>query len=391
MIRTLQESICLQNDLISIFNAMIVNFDTPFYMFMDKFSEKKEYRETTANAILDTTIANIIKECIVLQNQIWKNNPSAFNEGLIKNKVLYNIIKDKIQINNTIPFNKKESFKRIREAIAHNSEEIQNCQFDISGSFNLNLGKPTNDIDGQDIKITLTMPEMVQLILLLNSNKSKDEYLQLSYEDIAINSVEDAKKSIFIINNNSKYNIDKNQSLRVYNALHYCLNKKKISEAETEITEVVSNLSNESQLLEEKIITLNFLTSLYNGGTWNSMKQNCPNMNKTIYVISVYYSLITNLLFNIVTSRNNNEIFKLFEGSDVELTLEDVRHIRNSLCHGRYFHDFNDTIYFYDGNKKLSFATSLTIHDLNKILDKIAKGKFLINAMDEQGKINKLK
>ena len=63
------------------------------------------------------------------------------------------------------------------------------------------------------------------------------------------------------------------------------------------------------------------------------------------------------------------------------ITTNDVRHTRNSLCHGRYFHDFNKTFYFYDGKKNLDYKFKLTIDDINKLLDKIAKGSFEVNVL----------
>lgn len=384
MIRTLQESICLQNIFISLYNSMILYPNLSFEKFMYNYvSSNEEHKKSLANAVLDTCISNIIKECIVLQNQIWKNNHNAYNDSLIRNEVLYNIIKDKIKIKGTVPFNKKESFKRIRQAIAHNSKEIENCQYDINGYYNLNLGKSHNDTNGEEIKISLSLLEMVQLIMLLASNRRKDTISTISFDKVEINSIDDAKKSIYL-SSNSESHIDNNQATRVYNALHYCLNKTNLDDAVNEIGLIIPGKSNEQQVLDEKLITLSFLTALYNGGSWNSMKKAYPIMNQPLYVVSVYFSLITNILFTIVTSRNNNEISELFADTGLSLSAQDIRHMRNALCHGRYFHDYNNKFYFYDGKKELTFEMNLSIQDINKILDKIAKGQYPVYVLDKE-------
>lgn len=384
MIRTLQESICLQNIFVSLYTNMIACPNVPFERLMDKFVfSNDDKKKSLANAILDTFISNIIKECIVLQNQIWKNNPNAYDDRLIRNKVLYNIIKDKIKVEGNVPFNKKESFKRIRQAIAHNSKDIENCQYDINGYYNLNLGKVSNDANGEDIKISLSILEMVQLIMLLASNRNNGLVSTFSFDNIDIKSIGDAKKAIYL-SNNSESHIDNNQARRVYNALHHCLNKTSLIDVVNDIGYVIPNKSNEQQILDEKLITLCFLTSLYNGGSWNSAKKLYPNMNQNLYVLSVYFSLITNMLFTIVTSRNNSEIFDLFTGTGLSLSAQDIRHMRNALCHGRCFHDYIDKFYFYDGKKELSCETTLSIQDLNKILDKIAKGKYPVYVLNKE-------
>jgi len=63
------------------------------------------------------------------------------------------------------------------------------------------------------------------------------------------------------------------------------------------------------------------------------------------------------------------------------LTTEDVRHIRNSLCHGRYFHDYYKNFYFYDGKKSLKYEVKLTIDNINKILDRVTKGEKGVNIL----------
>ena len=54
----------------------------------------------------------------------------------------------------------------------------------------------------------------------------------------------------------------------------------------------------------------------------------------------------------------------------LKLNDEEIRHLRNSLCHGRYFHDFNQTFYFYDGRKNLSLGAKLTIKE-REVYDEI--------------------
>ena len=71
----------------------------------------------------------------------------------------------------------------------------------------------------------------------------------------------------------------------------------------------------------------------------------------------------------------NDEIFKLLTDNGVDIDLEKVRRMRNSLIHGRYYYNHNREIEFYDGRKlkELDHKVTMKTEDLVRILEAISK------------------
>ena len=371
--RSLQESIVLHNLFISIYTKMNKEKDKPFFKLARNFS-RTNYTDLS-NAVIREVQVNLVKEIMVLINQMWANNSNRFDESLIKNKFVYNSIKSQISEGEKFPFNNRELFKRIRESIAHNSKNIQNCVYDLHG-FELNLGK----VDGEDYIIKLDLNQMVELfqVLLLNRKTTHDSTKIIINEFEPPVSREEIAENIKIVDTEKETvsDLDNNQIERFYNYFKYVEPNKPIEGNEQELQLVFSFKNNAERMLLEKISALKIISQMDSGSALNHLEYK-SNMQK----INTYMAVVSNLFFNIASSLTNQEISELFEGTIANLDEEKIRHLRNALCHGRYFHNFNDTFYFYDGRKNLTFKLKLTIVEINKILDKIAKGGFSVVAL----------
>ena len=123
--RDLMESINLENCLVSILPKMKKDPSRTLYKFVRTMA--RDHYDDVATEVIYMTNINLLKEIIVIVNQLWKENPARVDERLVKKKNIYNMIKNKIsQDGQPLPFNTRELYKRIREAIAHNSSEKQN-------------------------------------------------------------------------------------------------------------------------------------------------------------------------------------------------------------------------------------------------------------------------
>ena len=140
--RNLQESIVLQNSLISILHKMIKTADKPLFKFVRE--RTRENVSTASELICKEVSINLLKELFTLINQIWANRPNRFDESLSNEKAMFSVIKSKISTDGkTLPFNNKELYKRIRESIVHNNKINPNFVYNLS-NFELNLGMKTS-------------------------------------------------------------------------------------------------------------------------------------------------------------------------------------------------------------------------------------------------------
>ena len=93
--------------MVSILPKMVRDNDRTFYKFVRPLT--RDNYNKLANEIIDTTAINLLKEILVILNQLWKINPNRIDEKLVNQKSLYNMIKNKIaKDGKTLPFNTKE-------------------------------------------------------------------------------------------------------------------------------------------------------------------------------------------------------------------------------------------------------------------------------------------
>ena len=362
--RNLQESIVLHNLFISIYPKMLREKDKEFFKFV-RMHTKTNYTNA-ANGVLEEVSVNLIKEIMVLLNQVWMDSPNIFDEAMTKNKSMFDSLRMEISNGERFPFNNKEFYKRIREGIAHNSKDVQNFVYNLE-SFELNLGK----VNGEDYIVNFTINKFLKLarLLLENVKDEKSEYEFLIRETGTLKTRDEICEKVKMIDGDDTIDLDDNQIERIFNYFNYIKPGQEIEGNESEIKSILCLPHNAERLLFEKFKALSVVRRM-NSGT----KAEDLGLDDRLVVINTYVSIITNLLFTIVSTRTNNEILDLLSGTISGLNLD-------SLCHGRYFHDFNSGFYFYDGRKKLEFQFKLDIKDVNKILDKIAKGNFDIVVM----------
>lgn len=362
--RSLQESIILSNVLISIFPKMLAKKDKELYKFVREYT--RENVSSVASAICEEAKVNLVKEVFSLLNQVWKNEPFLIDEGLHNKKAIYQRIRKDIEAQTglKIPFNNREFYKRIRESIVHNDLENPNFSFYID---NLKL----NLTDGYEI--TLTLEQFLDLIKVILSNVKDLNYrVRLSVNNVErISSFNDIKDNIMIVDeNNNHIPLEEHQVACIYN--FYKLNGiGNIIGNEHLLSKAFRQANNVKVLIYEKLDTAFLVSKLANGATFNQIRE-----EDNIEIVNNYYALISNLLFTIVASQTNVESEEMLKECLPHFDKEEFRHLRNALAHGRYFHDYKDTFYFYDGKKELKLCVKLTIMDINRCLDKVAKGRY---------------
>lgn len=369
--RNLIESVNLENCFVAIFPKMKKDPSRTFYKFARTMC--KDHFNDVANEVLYMTSINLLKETMVILNQLWKANPDRINEKLINKRHIYNMIKDKISKDGkSLPFNTKELYKRIRESIAHNSSEKQNFVYNLQ-NFELNLGK----VDGSDFVIELSPSELNQLIAVLIYNMQSVSKTRIAYYDTEITSREDIENALRMYHNESGEGIslDKNQVERAYNYFRFFSNDKTIEGNRDVINKIIAIPQNPETLLHEKLNAIKVVVKMTSSSSFNDIRSQYEEISQDAEFVSIYFAIVSNMLFEIVSSQTNEEIKEMLSGTGVSLNDEQIRHFRNSMCHGRYFHDFDKTFYFYDGKKDLNHAATLTIKDVNKILNKVALGK----------------
>jgi hypothetical protein len=303
---------------------------------------------------------------------LWKENPNRIDEKLVNQKSLYNMIKNKIaKDGKTLPFNTKELYKRIRESIAHNSSTKQNFVYNLE-NFEMNLG----EVDGADFIVELTPEELSKLLVVLVSNLQRNPTHSIAYREGEVASRDDVREKfgIKVIKTNEEKELDNNQVERAYSYFKYAVSDKTVEGNVHNMGRIIAIPDNPETLLADKLEALKMISFMTTSSSWKDVTTEFNGLSKNEEFISVYFAIVSNMLFEIVSSQTNDEIKEMFSGTGIKLNDEEIRHLRNSLCHGRYFHDFNQTFYFYDGRKKLSLGAKLTIKDINKLLDKIALG-----------------
>lgn len=368
--RNLQESIVLHNLFTSIYPKMLKEKDKPFYKFVRPYT-RTNYSDV-ANEIIKEVSVNLIKEIMVLLNQIWVENPKIFDEALKNDKSLFNEIKSQIADGEKLPFNNKELYKRIRQAIAHNSEDVENFVYNLK-SFELNLGK----VNGEEYIVNLKFSHFSKLLQVLFKNaNAQNNPIQFCIEKTTtLKTRQEIFEKVKMFNGEEFFDLDENQIDRIYNYFNYVRPGIEIEGNESEIKKVVCLPKNADRLIYEKIYALKTIKAMTSGTSWNEME-----LDDVVDNINTYQAIVSNLLFTMVSSRTNEELENLLDSCISGLDKNKIRHLRNALCHGRYFNDYNTTFYFYDG-KEPSFKLKLNINDINKILDKLAKGDYSVTIL----------
>ncbi len=369
--RNLDESVNMHNCYISILTDMMKQPFKPYIEFVKGINISKIENERIARSIRNSVVNNLVKEILVIVNEMWKLNPGRFDESLIVQKNTFNMIKNKMSKDGKpLPFNTRELYKRVRQAISHNSETIENCVFNLD-NFELNLGK----VNGDDYIIELSVEELYTLIHVLILNRQMNPTNYISYNDVKIETKLDIKNSVLIGDHNqaNTKQLDDYQIDRVYNYFKNLTNKDNIKDEQSNIIKFLPLPENPESLLSQKTKALIFVSMFDVNTNCAEAINNCNSIKENVDLLNVYFAIVSNLMFEIASSRTNQELIQLFGGCGVKD--EDIPHLRNALCHGRYFHNFNDKFYFYDGRRELEYKLTITVNQFNKLMDKIAMGE----------------
>lgn len=357
---------------------MIRNPEKQFFKFVRDFT--RENTSLVSKFVCKEVSVNLLKEAFTLINQIWAYNANRFDEGLVKKKAVLTTIKAQLaKDGKTVPFNNKELYKRIRESIVHNSKNNPNFAYNLE-NFELNLGK----VNGDDFVVNLDFEQLINLVyVLFNNTKQNTTYATISIGNISNKLTRNSiKDNIKIINedNGGVKDLDRNQIERIYNYFMYLKTSNAMDE-EKEMKAALRFPYNAEPLFVEKLKALTYVSSINSGTTWRELTSKFPELLNPVNALNFYFSVITNLLFTMASTQTNNDLEDMFSGCINGLNKDDIRHLRNSLCHGRYFHDFNNSFYFYDGKKQLEFKLKLTMDNINKVLDKVAKGGYYVTIL----------
>ena len=108
------------------------------------------------------------------------------------------------------------------------------------------------------------------------------------------------------------------------------------------------------------------------------VKQNEPQAILPFVDQDLMKSLIySSLMFNMVSSRTNEELKEIFNEAQLDIDPKNVRHVRNSFIHGRYFFNFKDSFELYDGYDGMEHFVTLSFADIEKIFEVFCKEEIL--------------
>lgn len=370
-VRSLEDSVILENCMITVLPEMLANPDKPFFKIIRE-RIAGEYSKF-AMAVREAAVVGLVKEVLVLINQVWKNDPKNYDEGLIHERNVFNKVKRNISKDGkSLPFNTRELYKRLREAVAHNDINNPNIQYKFT-HFEINLG----EVNGADYIIEINPKELAELLAVLISNRTTNGRQEISFARQEVNTREDIYNYVKVIDSKTGdlISLDENQIDRAYEFFTYLAPSRKLEDNLSNIRYAVALPGNPENLLYDKLQTLHMVALMNSGSTFNQLSQFIETLDCNAGKISIYFAIVTNILFEIASSQTVEQFAEMLKIAGLNLTDDQVRHFRNALCHGRYFHDFRRTFFFYDGRKDLNLEVKIDVDDINKIIDVLAKCK----------------
>ncbi len=84
------------------------------------------------------------------------------------------------------------------------------------------------------------------------------------------------------------------------------------------------------------------------------------------FLKSILYSA---MCFNMFASRTKDDLLPIFESAGLGLSNDEIRHLRNSFIHGRYFFNFKDGFEVYDGTKNLEHFLTFNFEEIEKLYE----------------------
>lgn len=334
-------------------------------------------------SMIEATTQGLIRELLTLNKETYTDD--AIKYSTPEMRAILNKLREKLPSQYS-KYNSSELMKLIRDSIVHNSIEVQNFKIDKPRNFTIKIhakDEPTST------ELKLSKDELFDVMTAFDDARNIDLAVMGSFQinDDSINTINDLQKAIkkqpdiskFIIytnKNGKEIAIDEFQSkafARFIVKYKEILNKNKIrlDYIFCRFFPLKSNPLNNYEMKFHQLQTVNLL-SRQPFVLFTELEEYYKKTDKCAYfqleIKDLYNSIFTSsTLFNIFSSLEASEMLELLEGTSLNLTLEEVRHLRNSFVHGRYFYNYNGGFEIYDGSKNLIHILTLTESDIQAI------------------------
>lgn len=377
----------------------------PKLKLFDAVKEVKTYNSIESKIPLDVfagnmlkySLSSIVRQCFVLQKE--EIDISNLDESLKDGKNLISKTREKLTGKN---IGNLQLYKMIRDAFVHNNPEDPNFYIDERLHYHFKIKQKKQE----PFELELYVDDVIRLLLTFNANFEVDQKITYVHEQNLDTAIKDRTLSLdnidnfaFVTINGVKENADEFQKAAfirfLYKTSPYYEGMYHIPNASWQIVSGHYPLKeNSSNLFLDNLKLIGFLTFMLKNGnktltdylkeyTQKYLSENCPF--REFIICPVQYDICDTLLvanmFNLLMSTTIENTKSFVDRSGYNYTLEEVRHLRNALAHGRYFYTYNkyNGIEIYDGTKTLEHIRTFSVDDffmilnhyLNEIVDEI--------------------
>ena len=321
------------------------------------------------------TVTAFTYELLVLITENFKKNGLNFGDPSIRN-MMADIKKNLPEEMRTM--NSTEFLKALRDSIVHNSNEIRNFDATDINSFRVNLRKKgVRDPH----EYAFSADDLLVILEIYDNNR----VLTIPHGSIDIaddyNSLEGllkAKKKFGSFNSVITFttqdgvivpmdSFQENALLRFL--INYRKEVNKFKDFPLFLQRFFPNQDNKLNLYEQKYHLSMALCTMFdnlftqtNEDTIKLMKKVDPIGAMPFLDTKIMKSILySSMAFSIFSSRTPENLLDLATTSEISTDADTLRHIRNSLVHGRYFFNFKNGFEIYDGkDNNLEHYTTLT-------------------------------
>lgn len=272
----------------------------------------------------------------------------------------------------------------MRNDIAHNDDEGDKSRF----TYNSTTETVSFGINDNPNAVTLTITQLIHLVRIYMKNaesaRSDKYYVALDFRKFLENNKYSADKLIRLL--------DVSDGMKTIVPDYHQI--KTLEEIASRIKKGVfvpsrkypyfyphkdSSINNCCRLLQSVLM----LDSLYENRAMDSnsfggyiQEEYGENFNDMNSLKDLIFPILSNLLFQICSPNLNSFIQKCADDADIDI---DARRIRNSLMHGTFFYDRDNSFIFYDGRQKeevnLEYVGSLNFKQIMDFYTQYRKNK----------------
>lgn len=332
-------------------------------------------------------------QAFVYFNELVKNG--NFDQSLKKSKYDFKTLKSQIDVDGIEKTtNSIQLIAIIREAFAHNNDNGIANWFVENGTIVIQSKK---DKLGNRHNIKINAEIIVQLLLMYLENVNWSGYDSLSL-NISLTKLKNSLKNntltpaqvgkIFkpILSISKQQEMDKNQQMALFNCLTRSVffkddNFEHINEklllmlfplkenAYLNGCDIMDTTMYVNEIHKNYTSFNKFINSNAKLFTKNKEEFNLPKHQEEMMLFMFGESnriasvMINNLLFYMFTFESENNLKKCFR-EDLN-----IKRIRNSLMHGRYFYNYNSEYVFYDGIKEMEHIATISCKEIMESID----------------------